>query len=395
MGSSDGTSLSPTVVLRVQYSLYLFVGIVATMLLRGFLTLLSHLPLIKKGCEYAGKGDANFCVGEVLAYRVSFSLSLFFFLHLLSVSDLTCCIDTESRVEFQRRFFFAKTILLGLLFLATMWVPNTFFAYYAYTCVFASGLFLLINVVFLIDFSYQWTEEWGERMEQNSKWLWYLLIVAVLSYIAGIAIAAMSFVVFVPNVNCNYNAFAILSVLISAVVYTVLSIYLPHGSIVSSGIVFAYTAGVMFVTLRMGDDANCNTIAIPPNEAGSLKQIIIGSIVSGFTLVYSVVSTGGSSKGFGHVGDDDVEEDPEESGHLSSYMFFYTVMMLGSMYLAMLSTGWHVSGMGEDKMKSSINIAYWVRSDTVWSAVLLYLWSLLAPYYCCRDRDFGIAVDDW
>nr|CCC95274.1 unnamed protein product [Trypanosoma congolense IL3000] len=395
MGSKSDLALSPTVVLRVQYATYLFLGLVGTMVLRGTLgRILSYVPMIKKGCEYAGGGDANFCTGEVLAYRVSFSLALFFFFHLLSVSDLTCCIDAESRVEFQKRFFFAKTILLGLVFAATLSIPNTFFAYYAYACIFASGLFLLINVVFLVDFSYRWSDEWTSRMEQHGKWMFYLIATTLMGYAAGIIISIFSFVYFVPHSDCNYNAFAILSVLISAVVYTVLSIWVPHGSVLPSAIVFAYSSGVMFTTLRLENDSYCNTISVPPEQAGSMKQMLLGSLVSGFTLFYSVVSTGGNG-GLSSTADDEEEGDPDTTGNLSSYMFFYATMVLGSMYLAMLSTGWHVSGRSEGVVEDSINIAYWVRSGTVWSSVLLYVWSLLAPYYCCRDRDFGFNTDDW
>lgn len=94
--------------------------------------------------------------------------------------------------------------------------------------------------------------------------------------------------------------------------------------------------------------------------------MLFASVVASFTLGYAVVSSGGSGLAL-NVGrnDEDEDEDPDEVGHLSHYMFFYFVMMLGSMYLAMLATGWHVSGAGEGTYLNSINVAFWVRSVTV------------------------------
>ncbi|EAN91400.1 hypothetical protein, conserved [Trypanosoma cruzi] len=398
VGTSGGNSqFTPGVLLRVQYACYLFFGLILTMLLRSSLSgIFSHLSILQKGCKLATSALSEDCTAEVLVYRVSFALALFFFLHLLSVSDLTCCIESETRVEFQKRFFYAKTILLLLVFVATFWIPNGFFAIYAYVCLFASAFFLLMNVIFLVDFSYQWSDDFGRRSERSSKWMWYLFAIAVLSYLGAIGVNIASYIMYVPHSDCNYNAFAITSVLVSALVFTVLSVWIPHGSIVPSGIVFLYSSGIMFVTLRTGTDEYCNRLAVPEGQTNSIKQMVIASIVSSFALGYSVVSSGGNGSALGIGRDEEGEdEDPDEIGHLSQYLFFYTTMMLGSMYLAMLATGWHVSGMGKSTLLGSINIAFWVRSATVWAAVLLYIWSLLAPYFCCRDRDFGYDLDDW
>ncbi|RNF07685.1 putative serine incorporator [Trypanosoma rangeli] len=395
--SNNSGIFTPGVMLRVQYACYLLVGLIATMLLRSSLAgVFSHVPILQKGCNFATSASSDLCTGEVLVYRVSFALAVFFFLHLLSVSDLTCCISSEARAEFQRRFFYAKTILVVGLLAATFWIPNHFFGVYAYACLFASAFFLLLNVVFLVDFSYQWSEDWGRRSEVAPKWMWYLLGLAVLTYLGGVGVNIAAFVMYVPHSDCNFNAFAITSVLVGALFFTVLSIWVPHGSIVPSGIVFLYTSCVMFATLRTGTDAQCNRLAVPEGQTGSVTQMILASVVSSFALGYSAVSSGGNSSALG-IGrnEEGEEEDPDEIGHLSQYIFFYATMMLGSMYLAMLATGWHVSGMGKDTLLGSINIAFWVRSATVWAAALLYIWSLLAPYFCCRDRDFGYDVDDW
>lgn len=391
----DDSSVSPGFIVRVQYALYLFVGLLASLLLRGGLgTMFAKFPILQVGCSAAIGGA---CAGEMVAYRVSFSLAVFFLIHWLSVSDLTCCISGSARAQLQTRFFTVKTVALVGIFISTFFIPNAFFYVYAYVCMFASALFLLLNIIFMVDFSYFWNDDWGRRAERNGKWMWYLLTVSAGSFLLGAGVTVASYIIFVPHGDCNFNGFAVTSVVMGALWYTVLSIWLPHGSIVPSSIVFLYTSTVMFTTLRTQDNEHCNRMAGMVGEV-SVKQMLIGSVVPSFTLLYAVVSAGGNSSALTFHDDDDEdveEEDPDESGHLSRYLYFHFIMILGSMYLAMLATGWHVNGGGDDVLVGSTKVAAIVRYVTVWVAIVLYIWTLVAPYTCCRDRDFGFDVDDW
>lgn len=388
----DGSAFAPGFIVRLQYSLYLFVGLLASLLLRGSLgTAFRKFPFLQEGCSTL-VGDA--CAGEMVAYRVSFSLAVFFFIHWISVSDLTCCIAGSARAQLQTSFFTVKTVLLLGIGVGSFFIPNTFFYFYAYACVFSSALFLLLNIIFLVDFSYSWNDDWGQRAERNQKWMWYLLAVSVGSYLIGAVAAVASFIVFVPHHDCNFNAFAITTVLIGAFLFTVLSVWLPHGSIVPSSIVFLYTTTVMFATLRTQGDSYCNRMASMVGTV-SIKQMLLGSVVPSFTLLYAVVSAGGNNASLGFYDDDEEEEDdPDQTGHLSHYLYFHFIMILGSMYLAMLATGWHVNGGGDESLTQSTHVSAIVRCITVWLAIVLYIWTLVAPYTCCSDRDFGFEVDN-
>ncbi|TPP40528.1 Serine incorporator (Serinc) family protein [Leishmania donovani] len=354
--------LSPGLIVRLKYAMYLFVALLFSLMARGLMSsLLDKIPMLEKGCAMSSKGGVvqAACAAEMLIYRVSFALTAFFGIHLISVSDLTCCIRSRDLAELQRSFFTAKTVLLVVLCIVTFFIPNGFFSVYAYVCLVCSGLYLLMNVVFLVDFSYQWSDDWIERADGNPKWM---------------------------------------CVTVGAFIYFILSIYVPHGSIVPSSIVFLYTSCILLFTLRTTDNEHCNRMATRPSSTTySILQTIFTMLLTCFTLLYSVVAAGGSGASLNIGQNEDGEaENPEETGHLSHYMFFYTIMIFGSMYLAMLGSSWHVSGAGEDGLSKSINIAFWVRLSTVWAAIFVYIWSLAAPYTCCKGRDFGFAVDeDW
>lgn len=393
--------LSPGLIVRLKYAMYLFVALLFSMMAHGLMSsLFDKIPILEKGCAMSSKGGVirAACAAEMLIYRVSFALTVFFGIHLISVSDLTCCIRSKDLAELQRSFFTVKTVLLVVLFIVTLFIPNGFFSAYAYVCLVCSGLYLLMNVVFLVDFSYHWSDDWIERADGNSKWMWYLLIIAVGSFVLAIAVVVASFVIFVPHSDCNLNACIITSITVGAFIYFILSIYVPHGSIVPSSIVFLYTSCILLFTLRTTDNEHCNRMATRPSSTTyAILQTIFTMLLTCFTLLYSVVATGGSGASL-NIGqnEDGGAENPDETGHLSHYMFFYTIMIFGSMYLAMLGSSWHVSGAGEDGLSKSINLAFWVRLSTVWAAMFVYIWSLVAPYTCCKGRDFGFAVDeDW
>lgn len=392
-------AFNPGVLVRLQYASYLFFGLVICMIMKGAGgKVFGDLSVVKEGCEFLAHQTlvnttseimavSATCFQNTLVYRVSFALAVFFLFHFVTVSDLTCCVDAESRAEFQSRFFTVKTALLWLLVIVSFWVPNQFFAGYAWLCMFVSAIFLIIQIVLIVDFSYQWNDDWSERSEDNSKWSYYLVAIAVLSYLFGIAMTVVNYIYFVPHEDCNLHAFAVTSIVVAAVVYTMVAIWVPHGSIVPSGVVFAYTAAVAFSAIRNSTDGRCNTMR---SDGESWQMLLLSAVFSGGALAYSVISTGGSRSSLTLRSENELaEENPDEVGHLAGYCFFHAIMMAGSMYLAMLATNWEVSGSGQATDSSNMT-AFWVKLSAVWLTIAMYLWTLLAPYFCCKDRDFGI-----
>lgn len=424
---------SPGVITRLQYAMYLFVGLVVCLILKGSAgKTFQSFEIFRRGCQFLQEeskiqtiekwthGDfaatpapgesttesivSLACFENTLVYRVSFSLAVFFLVHLVSVSDATCCVEASARAKMQEKFFSFKTMILTLLLITTFTVvPNHFFAGYAWVCMAVSAVFLVIQVILLVDFSYQWNDDWGQRAEQNSKWQVYLALVAGGSYLVGIVMCILSFVYFVPHSDCNFNAFAITTVLvIPGLISTLVAVWVPHGSIVPSGIVFAYCATMEFVTLRSSQDMYCN--AFPgAADTGSVKSVLISSVFSGLVLAYTVVSSSGNRTALTLEADEvAVQTDADEDGHLSGYLYFHAIMLMGSMYMAMLVSDWQVSGgdngaisAGAGSVHNGLTAAFWVKHSSLWLTMVAYLWTLLAPYYCCSDRDFGIETDDW
>lgn len=388
------------------------------MILKGthgkLVSMSGKLDILQRGCETlmaiergAGGSDQDgmthssilnvACYENTVVYRISFALAIFYFLHFLSVSDLTCCIDSHIRAKMQTKFSFLKGGILLLLNFLTFFIPNAFFSYYAWACMFAGALFLLLQVVMLVDWSYHWNEEWGERSERNGKWQWYLLAIAVGTFVFGIVMSVLNFIYFAPHQDCNLQGFIVSLTILSAVGYTLIAIWVPHGSIVPSGIVFAYTSAIVFTTLRLVNDEHCNAFA--SEAAGTtdppIKTMLLTALFSSILLAYAAVSVGGGRQAL--TGATDVElagEDPDEEGHLAGYCYFYLIMIMGSMYLSMMVTDWQISGSdGSNGHAQGVSASFWVKTSTVGLTIVLYIWTLLAPYFCCKDRDFGFNTD--
>lgn len=79
------------------------------------------------------------------------------------------------------------------------------------------------------------------------------------------------------------------------------------------------------------------------------------------------------------------ERDDERTGTRYNYSWFHVIFLMGTMYVAMLLTDWHVlkssDGPGEDHdfYIGRSRSAMWMRVVSSWVCMLLYIWSLVAP----------------
>jgi hypothetical protein len=414
-------NFTPVVLVRLRYACFLFMALLWCLVMRSSMgALFESVPYLRTGCEYAESSEhgaiaQKICYGNTFVYRVSFALAVFFFLHFCTVSDVTCCIDEPSRAELQTSCFCCKALLLFVLNVAVLWIPNAFFASYAWVCMFVSAAFLVIQIMLIVDFAYALGEEWSERIERMPRFQYYLAFVAGGAYASGIAITIYSYVTFVPHSDCNLHGFSVTINALSSLIYTAISIWVPHGSVVPSGIVFGYTSFVGLTALRSSTDARCNLLYHPLGSDNdglghAVGITLLSALLTAGALGYTVVSIGGGDcqESMSLAGADE-EQDRRDADNsilfgmsqsLRSYSYFHLIMLMGSMYLAMLATDWSISGdatAGASAQQSEDRhavVSFWVKLATQWLTILMYVWSLLAPYFCLSDRNFGYD-NDW
>lgn len=350
------------------------------------------------------------CNGFEAAYRVSFVLFLFFAVHYLALLS-------KGGYPLHSGLWPTKiTGLILMLCLCLFIIPNDFFDIYATISRFVAGLFILIEIIIIIDFAYSWSEKWIEEER-------YKAIIGVSVFCYGGAIALLvGMTYWFSNGDCSRNDFFMYFTLILSIFISLLSFSeRNNGSLLTSSIIALYLHYLCYSAL-LSDPSTCNDLS-----GDKWWQVAIGIIIAGATVCYAGWNLSNAKSLF-----DDADEDAEErfiatadgrmeaaSGNvelgaqneerheagenvdweseeaeefMSRQRKFHFVMAVASMYLAMLITNWGYESQSSDQSWDGGDATTWVKIITLWVTVALYSWSLLKDTipWCaerCGDRD--------
>lgn len=103
-----------------------------------------------------------------------------------------------------------------------------------------SGLYMLFQIIMLIDLFYLWGQSWVQIYDQGGEYMKYILIItALLLYSGAFTLNAYNFIWFgTCGLNIFMNVFTI--VLIIAITVVQLLGYNPQGSLITSGAMAVY-----------------------------------------------------------------------------------------------------------------------------------------------------------
>lgn len=400
---------------RIPYLVIMFLGTVLALVVRywGKEWVVSLYWFSVNLCSSAE------CVGFPAAYRVSFTLFFFFFIHAVFM--------VGNCLKFHSQYWVWKVlILLGTLILAFI-IPNAFFDVYSIISRIVSGFFLLLQIIILIDFAYRWNEDW---VSDEKQWYVPVLVSAFILYGGSYTLIAFMFDWF-DNGNCPRNQFFMVFTILTTFIVTVISItkWCKHGAILPSGVVTLYSTYLCYSALR-SDPGSCNQF----RDSEDTAQVVISIVIAASTICYAGWNLSNSSSIFGFDPDDEVpephrdrdeeapaapkpdsasegekkdpkedpkeEDDPEDHMDESKREFtrkrnlkFHIVMAAASMYLAMLITNWGVETSSSSQAYDLGDVSVYVKMVSQWVTLLLYFWTLVAPYLF-PDRDFGVDMRD-
>jgi len=182
----------------------------------------------------------------------------------------------------------------------------------------------------------------------------------------------------------------------------------PHGTLLTSAVVTAYASYQSYSALSSHPDAACNATQHAPDllfggfvflvamasmaasawSATSSKDALIGKS-STHNSDLQVTLEAGAGASDAATSDEEVAVEPE------SWWYYHLSMVVVSLYFAMLISHWSVAeideALGHSDMKSLSS--FWVKISAQWVTLLMYGWTLLAPYLLRDVRDFGIEFD--
>jgi len=439
---------------RVGYAMMLLVGsIVAVfMLVPGIRDKLDGIPGLCSGLfdgkvppgvkdpEVFTKEQCDSVVGFLAVYRVCFAMAMFFLLFCLLMIKVKSSKDPRAKI--QNGFWFFKVLIVVAICVLAFFIPGgTFGQVWMVVGMMGAFLFILIQLVLLVDFAHGWAESWVEKYEESESKSYYigLFFFTIIFYIITIA-AIVLFYVYYAAGDCSLHKFFVSFNLILIVGMSVVAVlpkvqeHQPRSGLLQSSIISAYVVYLTWSAMSNNPDTKCNPNLVeifdpsahhngttPAPGGGSTHssdgvfdwQSIVALGVWLFAVLYSSIRTSSNSQ----VGkltmsektilqsdsspyerqrddedDTDAEKgqkvwDNEEDAVAYSYSFYHFMLCLASLYVMMTLTNWFKPS--SDMTTLNANMAsVWVKIVSAWLSVGLYVWTLVAPAVL-SDRDFG------
>ncbi|NXX18047.1 SERC3 protein, partial [Podargus strigoides] len=380
-------------------------------------------------------------VGYRAVYRISFAMAVFFFLFSLLMIQVKTSNDPRASVH--NGFWFFKIAAIVAIMVGAFYIPEgPFTRAWFVVGIFGAFCFILIQLVFLVDFAHSWHERWVERIDEGNAKCWKaaLIFCTSLFYTLSLVFVVLFCVFYTKPDDCIENKFfisinTILCVAVSFVsVLSKVQEHQPRSGLLQSSVITLYTMYLTWSAMSNEPERTCNpsllniitqittstvvpinTTAIPatPAPPKSLQwwdaQSVVGLIIFVLCLLYSSIRSSSNSQvnkltlsgsdsaileetlGTGSEGAEEGEVrrvmDNEKDGVQYSYTFFHFMLFLASLYIMMTLTNWY-SPDADFKTMTSKWPAVWVKITSSWVCLLLYLWTLVAPLVL-TNRDFS------
>jgi len=393
---------------RIAYAVVFFLTSLLAWVFRSWaVKVLDWVPVLQDFCPKMG----GLCYGTLAVYRLSFCLAVF---HLV-MAMITIGVKTrgDCRIQIQDGWWAVKLLLLIGACIGSFFIPNPFFEYYGWVAFACSVLFILIQLILLVDFAHSWAENWIEKYEASeegdSTW-WYILLASTFGLLGfSIALSIVMYIFFIPDGSvCGANVAFITINVILVFFFCILSIHPKvqeaneKSGLLQPALIAAYTTYLVFSAL-MSETDQCNPWSLSTTTAASNVSLIIGAVFTILAVLYATMRAASQVGDIEEkqplsstVNDEEAAEeevaakvDPNEP---VTYNFarFHLVFALGAMYLSMLMTDWStVYNAGTDNATVDTGMAAtWVKVVSSWLCSGLFLWTLVAPLLF-PDREWG------
>ncbi|KAJ2228932.1 Membrane protein tms1 [Coemansia sp. RSA 485] len=395
------------------------------------------------------KCPEGLCYGTLAVHRMCFSLSVW---HLvLGVLTMGVVDSRHPRAKLQNGLWAVKFIGWLLLAVVSFVIPSGFFEFYSrYVAMVGAAVFLLIQLVLLVDFAYNLAEGCIDRYEETERPLWRnLLVWGTVSMYVAFAVMTIVDYVFFASEGCGRNQFFITTNMLICIIVSAIAVHprvqeanLKSG-LAQAGMVTAYATYLVTSALAgspPGDEEKgepeCNPLASRASARATMAVVgaffTIGAICysttnaavksnslirSASSSMYEPLATSDEASvqmtrstnaqlrqnalrdavasgalpasALDEHEDDADSSDDEAYGVQYNYAFFHVIFCLAAMYAAMLLTNWN-------SIKSSDHViiigrsvaAVWVKVITSWLCLLLYSWTLIGPVVL-PDREWA------
>jgi len=397
---------------RVGYCVLFSVMLMLAEILRDYARpMMEKIPWI---AHYSGS-SATALYGQQAVFRVS--LGSFLFYGMLSMALVGVERKNDSRAKFLHHGSWGLKFLVWVLCLAVpFFMPDDVMEAYVWAARFGSGLFLLVQMLIILDFAYLCNESWAEK--DSTKWYAALLACTLGAYGTSFAMIAWMYHTYGGS-DCGLNKTFITLTWVTFLLMSAVSLHpkAKPGSLFPSAVISCYCTFLCYSALSSEPvDYECNTFGRGSTLA-SRSSVFAGMAVTLASVVYSALragsttgvlsvseeepdsrlladeeaaeeATGSGNEGEHATKDSAKNEDASDSDApvAYNYSFFHLIFALASMYIGMLMTSWGT----EDLKDQEVDVGWtsvWIKMAVQWVTVLLFSWSLIAPAVL-PDREF-------
>ncbi|XP_071942620.1 serine incorporator 1-like isoform X2 [Antedon mediterranea] len=425
---------------RLVYGFFLLLGAITSciMLIPGLREKLSDLWFV---CDDGRSEYCDLVAGYSGVYRVCFGLACFFF--LLAVIMLNTKSSGDPRSKIQNGFWFFKFLALIGLWVGAFYIPSgDFEQVWRYFGLVGAFIFILVQLVLIVDFAHTWNEKWVDKVEETDNRGWYfgLLFFTIINYAICITGIVLFYVYYIGDAvhSCSENKFFISFNMALCIGISILAILpkvqeaQPRSGLLQSSVISLYVVYLTWSAMTSSPEKACNP-GFPTVNNGTLSgatgsavkaESWIGFFIWFISIVFACMRTAStnnvgkltgnetfsrlertdsnkkvllssdSSANAKESGGNSVDAetgqtvwDDEEDAVAYSYSFFHLLLFLATLYIMMTLTNWLKPSSSIDSQFTESSGAVWVKISSCWLCVLLYGWTLIAPVVL-SERDF-------
>ncbi|XP_066568093.1 serine incorporator 5 isoform X2 [Amia ocellicauda] len=425
---------------RFMYALYfLLVTVICVIMMSPTITdQMKEITYFKDLCSGIKAGEeCETLVGYSAVYKVCFGMACFFF--IFAIFTIRVNSSRECRAYVHNGFWFLKFVVLLACCVGGFFLPDqdTFLQVWRYVGAAGGFLFLVIQLMLLVEFAHKWNKNWTSGTKRNK--LWYAALALVTLCLYSVAVGALLLMCLfhtapegciLNKVLLGVNSGLCLIVSLLAISPCVQKLK-PNSGLLQSGVISVYVMYLTFSALASQpvedekDAASHANVTICASAFSSGLQFEdklvtgLGTVILFGCVLYScLVSTTRSSTAALRVCKTTLTENEvarccfcceqgndadhtvdarrggqkvimdENEGTVYSYSFFHFVFFLGSLYVMMTVTNWfHYDNAKIEKLFHGSWSVYWIKMASCWACILLYTWTLVAPIVCPK-REF-------
>lgn len=125
--------------------------------------------------------------------------------------------------------------MLIFFLIGSFFLPGEIFTIYAWIAVLGAGLFILIQLILLLDLAYSWSESWVEKWNnsdaldeggEDKKWYYGLLAATLIIFSLSLILNVLMYIVFCHDASkCWYNPLMITINLVVCIILVILSVH--------------------------------------------------------------------------------------------------------------------------------------------------------------------------